>query len=164
MDELNFIKDDEILDYRMALLKLSHENIINLDEHKQFFSVYSPDLEIDPSHLCTNLDAFNSINNNKNNNNTRRTYNFNVILYELEHNSSIEFFVSSNETPNTIIKKYFKEKLGKELRNLGQDELDYILSDYDNLYALNVCGSLEVLYGDDRPIGNYKVNFFIIFV
>jgi hypothetical protein len=72
-----------------------------------------------------------------------------------EYTQSLKVLLS--DKPDEIVKAYFKSKMLKANTGMSSTELDFLLEDYKNTYVLNVCGSRELVFGNENTIGFYKV-------
>ncbi len=173
-DELEQLKENELINYRIDLLTiaLSHRQRSNFDDH--FKSIHSPDLEIEPHRFETNSKT-NTILNKPNESTFLKSSSFSnlstasrstanqieVVIHDkdnIEYSQSMK--VSFSDKPDEIVKSFFRTKMLKTNHGMSSTELEFLLEDYKNTYVLNVCGSKELIFGNENTIGFYRVNFF----
>lgn len=148
LDELDSIKNLEILNYRLELLKLIRKELNQDYDLMHFF--HSPNLEID----------LNRISSVKTQLGDKENEFIDVCIHNIENGTCQVLTFSLEQTPNEILREYFRVELASLVQSEG--ELRNIVDDYENSYLLNVCGCNDVLYRNEHSIGSYKVRVFLI--
>lgn len=83
---------------------------------------------------------------------------FTIVIHEMSEDGRDEIQainIYPDDRPPRIIKQYFRTRLGKLFAD--DSHFESILTDYLDMYVLNVCGCNDVLFGDEYPIRAYKV-------
>ncbi len=182
LDDLNFVKDTEILNFRMELYKivlgrLEHE-IADLDLNDssnlnfQFKSINYPNLEIDPTESLDPKEMDESLKKSLyDENNTylvnmykrQKSYHTDSILinvFDMEQSDSrpICLEISLDSTLNDILAEVYKMKFHNDV---DEDDFrrkhDELLNKFVKTHVLNVCGCDEIIYSNLHRIGSYKV-------
>ncbi|CAF0737287.1 unnamed protein product [Brachionus calyciflorus] len=153
VNELDKINDEELVDYRIGLLKEIKSNFENnLNNHESLIKcIYSPNLEIDP-----NLLDFNQINS-KLDRIELNDKKINICIFVNEtglEETSYSLSVPLCLTPSDLIAHIITLKM--ENLNHRKEQIEKIVESYKDSYVLNVCGCDEVLYGSENKICSYK--------
>lgn len=148
MEELETIKDCEVIDYSLGLYELLRKNLLaEKDQSAEFESIYCPNIEIDPSSMgSTDLMG-----------KPKRPL-VKIITVKIFDNDKNDFQIDvpMNFTPRRLLREYFTQKLQRTLQ-ISEKELLNVLDEYEKNFVLNVCGSDEVVFGDKHMLSSYKV-------
>lgn len=158
LNEIESSKEVELVEFRLELLQLLKLNLqkqISLDLTIE--SIYTPNLEIDPTLLdigITNtVDSFSHFSFSNTGN--KVSIEIDIHVTETDQPEKIyELNVPISFTPIDIICEIIKMKM--DGLNKSISEVDEILDQYKNAYVLNICGCDEVLYGNKHKISTYK--------
>ncbi len=161
VNEIEHVKDMELIEFRLELLLLL-KNIIE-EQMKStttslIESIYTPYLEIDPTLLdvgiATTVDSFNlfSFSNTAS---KEGMIEINVHIMETNEPETVyKLNIPVSFTPTDIICEIIKTKLVSK----SIEEVNEIVSQYKDMYMLNVCGCDEVFHGNKCKIISYKVS------
>lgn len=143
--------------YRLNLLNTSLEELSNSDADQEFKCLYSPDIDVDPS-------RFDTVNTVSNTSPTQKRVQLNLLVYDLEEPSQqpIDVILSSSDKPVDVVTGYFRNKLQYSAPDMSSYELDMILNSYRNEYALRVCGSREIMIGEQNCLTSYRVTMSLL--
>jgi hypothetical protein len=176
VDELKLIKDPELLEYRLDLFecvsaRLREENM-NIKENKGlnlllFQSMYAPQLEVDPNNFQLDINSSKSLQKNAKSIDIcifGDTSNLSASSKNKRHGINEREFlerefilnVSLDTTPANLLGHYFREKYPAE----SVDKMHQ----FQKTYLLNVCGTEEVLFGNESKLYSYKVIYLEYFV
>lgn len=162
-NDIENIKENEIVDFRFKLMTCLNEQLIdnkkkasskqNVDS-TLFETIYSANLDLDPSLLDMSVaqttNFFNAFSLHVN------QIDIDILVQETNRPlATYTLEVELNLTPVDIVVMLIKKKLGAS--NQSKEMIDDIIKRYKDTYLLNICGCDEVLYGNKCPIGSYKV-------
>ncbi len=171
VDEIKHIKDPEVLEYRLELFecvsdRLREENI-EIKANKGlnlllFKSIYAQSVNVDPNdfHLSKNSLKTRKIDSKFIEMRIIDDANFSFFTYKNKRHGinerdflEREFIlnVSLDTTPVNLVGEYFKKKYGTESSEQ--------MHQFQKTFFLNVCGTEEVLYGNEYKLYSYKVIF-----
>lgn len=158
MDELNHLKDEETIKYRLELFKLARAKLFTTTSVRdRFRASYSQHVEVDLKRLSS-IPVMREME-------SKRA--FSIVVHDtIEGRDDTQTLdVYPDDRPTRIIKQYFRTRLGNLIADNASNNsnhIESILADYVDMYVLNVCGCNDVLFGDEHPIRAYKVWTFLI--
>jgi hypothetical protein len=161
-NEIENIKDEEIINFRLNLLNFLNENVILKNNYLTFESVYSPNLELESSLLDTNVnnaaESFNQVTLEGNNKNKSFEIKIHVIEFEKGTNKELprqtySLVAEYKQTPSDLIVAIIHIKLADKDEKVINENVRL----YKDYYMLSVCGCDEYLYGNKFPLLSYKV-------
>lgn len=162
VNEIEQSKDMELIEFRLELLVLVKsilEEQMKSTTTSLIESIYTPHLEIDPTLLdvgiATTVDSFNLFSFSS----TRgkeAMVDIKVHVSETDAPETLyQLNVPTSFSPTDIISEIIKAKLVAK----SAEEVAEIVSQYKDMYMLNVCGCDEVFHGNKCKIISYKVSF-----
>ncbi len=182
LDDLNFIRDTEILNFRIELYKIVLERLQQeIAEHDlndssnlncQFRSINYPNLEIDPTESLDPKEMDESLKKSLFNENNaylanmyqrQKSYHTDCILINVFDSDEsdykpISLEISLDWTLSDILRELYKMKFQIEDEDDFKTKHNESLNNFVKSHVLNVCGCDEIIYSNQHRIGAYKVN------
>jgi len=170
VNEIELIKDLELIEFRLKLLKFIKERLNDkLSSYNEFNTMmeclYSPYLEIDPSLLDVSImNTVKSLNDFCIFNDDKQSNKIKIDVHIMETDAPEIVYnlnVPLTHTPTDVTIEVIKKKLS----SMGQtrEQMNDVIEKYKDSYMLNVCGCDEIFYGNTYKLSSYKVRTDIIF-
>jgi hypothetical protein len=165
VNEIELIKDVELIEFRLKLLKFIKERLNDkLTSYNEFNTMmeclYSPYLEIDPSLLDVSImNTLKSLNEFSLFNNDQQSNKIQIDVHIMETDTPEMVYnlsVPLSYTPTDVTIEIIKKKLS----SMGQtkEQMNDVIEKYKDSYMLNVCGCDEIFYGNSYKLSSYKVS------
>ena len=151
------MKDEEIIEFRLKLLNFLDDTLIKNKHSSLFEIIYSPNLELESSLLDIGVNnAVQSFNLFTLGNNSNKYFEIKIHVQETNiPKQTYSLNVEPSQTPCDVIVSIIHLKLSKTSHD--EKKNNETAQFYKDAYILCVCGCDEYLYGNQCPIGSYKV-------